>query len=470
MLNLSSRQNSVQTLLDQFIWFAYLVLLIVISFVNEVFSSHSWLLVASAVYFLSALTALNVLIGGRCNWLGLDKSKPALVILLLMVILLALQITVSVPNNTDWLLGIDRHKDEFLPDWYAPLGRWSVVPDKTRWLLHSELMVFFGFCLSLALVSTRQRLKQLLFVLMLVGLIHSSIGILAKYGSLHLVDIKQLDGHFNAARAWFINRNHFAAFISLSLTGVLAHQIKLILYQSNLSTVKVLLKQITSVHVIYLLALLIGVAAIVLSQSRAAFIGLLSSIVIVLLFVGKDVFERASTSRRTFLYPLLIVVTCSVAYFGADLIERFSSDSYLGERLDQWALTWLAIEQSPFLGFGGNSYADVFQALRAESEFRQVIYNQAHNDYLHIWLEQGIIGLSLWFALLVFVIRSAYRGVKSTQSGLVSATMLAVLVALLCALLQSAVDFNLQIVNIRFYFFVIMSLAFSVPTIKHRTR
>lgn len=467
MIRMATAQRSTQSLLDQIIWFAFLALLILISFVNEMFSSKSWLLIASAVYLLSALTALNTFIGGRCNWLALDKSKPALLLLLLMVLLLIAQIYISLPSNTDWLLKIDR--SEFTPEWYAPVAMWSVVPEKTRWLLNSELMIFFGFCLSIALLSTRKRLKQLLLVLMLVGLFHSLIGILAKFGSLHLVDTKQLDGHFDAARAWFVNRNHFAAFISLCMTGAMTFQIKQVLDQAKLSPSQVLIKQLSSVQLIYLVGLVIGIAAIVLSQSRAAFAGLFLSIIVLLLLVGKHVFKRTSSSRLTFLLPILIVVSCSLIYFGADLIERFGSGSYLGERLAQWKLTWVAIEQSPFLGFGGNSYADVFQILRDEREFRQVVYNQAHNDYLHIWLEQGALGLMLWLALLFFVIRSCYIALKTTRSRLVSATMFAVLISLLCGLIQSMVDFNLQIINIRFYFFVIMSLAFSVPMITHRT-
>lgn len=468
MFRLHTVQSSVQRLLDQIIWFAFLALLIAISFVNEVFSSKSWLLIAGAVYFLSALTALNTFIGGRCNWLALDKSKLALFVLLLMAMLLVAQMVVFLPSNTNWLLKIDQ--SQLPPGWYAPIGKWSVVPEKTRWLLTSELMIFFGFCLSIALLSTRQRLKQLLFVLMMVGLFHAVIGISAKFGSLHLVDTKQLDGHFDAARAWFINRNHFAAFISLCMAATMTFQVKQVLDQAKSSPSQVVLKQLSSARIIYLAALMIGITAIVLSQSRAAFVGFFLSIILLLLLVGKHVFRRTLISRLAFLGPLTIIVLCCLAYFGSDLIERFSSGSYLGERLAQWNLTWLAIEQSPILGFGGNSYADVFQVLRGENEFRQVVYNQAHNDYLHIWLEQGALGLGLWFVFLFIAFRTAYLSLISTRSHLVSATMFAVMIALLCALIQSMVDFNLQIVNIRFYFFVIISLAFSVPTITHRTR
>jgi len=155
-------------------------------------------------------------------------------------------------------------------------------------------------------------------------------------------------------------------------------------------------------------------------------------------------------------------------YFGKDLLLRFSTDALLGERLSQWTLTWQAIEQAWLLGYGGNSYADVFQIFRGDQDFRQVVFNQAHNDYLHIWLEQGLVGLALWLGLLSIALRAAFRGFTNSASQLSRAVLISVAVVLIAALAQSAVDFNLQILNIRVYFFVIMSLVFSVPAIRHK--
>ncbi len=112
----------------------------------------------------------------------------------------------------------------------------------------------------------------------------------------------------------------------------------------------------------------------------------------------------------------------------------------------------------------------MFQVFRGYQDFRQVLYNQAHNDYLHIWLEQGLLGLVLWLSLIVVILRSAYRSMNNTVSTLTQATMVSVLLVMFAALAQSIVDFNLQILNIRYYFFVIMSLAFSVPAISRYRR
>lgn len=457
--------------LDTLIWYGYLLMLIVVSFVNDFYSSQIWLTISAYVYLLGGLFVFSVINGGRFNRSGLVRAKYAIMILCAMLLLLLLQIIVPVERHTELLLFNNLLFDSVPPSWFKPHGLWSIVPEKTRWLLNSEVLVFSLFVLSIALIYSRRRLKQLLIVLLCVGLAHSLVAILAKYGGITLVDTKQLDGHFTAARAWFINRNHFAAFISLSMLGALAFQLKFFMSQKNAGFASMVLEQLTSYRIIYLLGLVVGIVALLLSQSRAGFLAFLLSVILVLAFIGKRrLIHRFTLGGRKLLVPTGIVIAVITFYFGGELLLRFSSDSLLGERLAQWSLTWGAITQSWLLGYGGNSYADVFQIHRGYQDFRQVIFNQSHNDYLHIWLEQGLIGLVLWLGLLALAFRSAYAGIKSNASTLVSAILISVLIVVLAALSQSLVDFNLQIVNIRVYFFAIMSLAFSVPAIRQRKR
>ena len=456
-------------MLDALIWYGYLCILLVISFVNDFYSSRVWLLVSAATYLLSGLLAVSMMNGGRFNWVGLAHAKYAVVILCAMLLLLVLQIFIPMERHTDILLFNNLLFDGPAPSWFEPHSVWSIVPDKTRWLLNSEVLVFTLFSLSVALVCSRQRLKQLLLILLFVGLTHSLVGVFAKYGGIALVETKQLDGHFSAARAWFINRNHFAAFIGLCMTGALAFQLKFLMSQKNKNFVSALFQQAISYRVFYLLGLTTGVIAIILSQSRAGFLAFFFSLLLVLLIVSKrGLVQDLISGWRKYLIPVAIVTSVAMFYFGGELLQRFAFDSLLGERLDQWSLTWAAIEQSWLLGYGGNSYADVFQVHRGYLDFRQVVFNQSHNDYLHIWLEQGLLGLVLWLGLLTAIVRAAFNSISSSSSTLVVAVLISTLVAMTAALAQSFVDFNLQIVNIRVYFFVIMSLVFSAPTIVQR--
>ncbi|NNC98791.1 MAG: hypothetical protein HKN85_01280, partial [Gammaproteobacteria bacterium] len=128
-----------------------------------------------------------------------------------------------------------------------------------------------------------------------------------------------------------------------------------------------------------------------------------------------------------------------------------------------------AIQRAWLFGYGGGSYETVFQYFREYSQFRQVSFNQSHNDYLHLWLEQGLLGLLLWLAALVLAIRHAVITIRATGSTLIKAVSAAALLVLTAALLQSGVDFNLQIVNIRSLFFVIIALLYSTPTVRQHS-
>ncbi len=456
-------------ILDAFIWYSYLLILIAVSFLNGFYSSKIWLFVSACIYCLCVLCAFSAINGGRCNWRGLIAAKYMLVLLAAMLVLLLLQMAIPISYPMEHLLFSNSLFDGTPPEWFQPNARWSIVPHKTRWLFTSEILIFSIFTLSIVLLVSRRRLKQLLFVFLLVGLTHALIGIFAKYGQLSLVDTKQLDGHFSAARAWFINRNHFAAFVSLCLVGALAYQLKNLASQTRRSFRSLFINQLLSFKSVYLLGLIVGLVGLVLSQSRAGFLSLLVSMFLVFLSVGKTTLANTiKLQRRSVLLPIGVIVTTILVYFGGELLTRFSSDSLLGERTAQWSLTWQAIKPVWLIGYGGNSYADVFQTVRGYEDFRQVLFNQAHNDYLHIWLEQGLLGLSLWLGLLMLAIRNAYIGIANTTSTLVSATLISSLVVIFAALAQSLVDFNLQILNIRYYFFVIISLLFSVPTIRQR--
>ena len=115
-----------------------------------------------------------------------------------------------------------------------------------------------------------------------------------------------------------------------------------------------------------------------------------------------------------------------------------------------------------------SSYADIFQMSRGYNDLRDVLYDQAHNDYLHIWLEQGLVGLSLWMAFLVFSIYTAVLGLANSSSTLINAIVISGVIVVFAALLQSLVGFNLHIINIRFYFFAIIALIIAAPRVSQR--
>jgi len=449
----------IKSSIHYFFWYGYLALLICISFINSPYNSDHWLILSAVLYALIAGFLLFTCFTNEFNFRNLNNTKYASLLLLLMLLWLVLQLCLPIQSSFEsYLFGSD-----YQPEWLSLDAAWSITPERTKWLLLSNLMVFSFFLLGLCLLDSRRRVKELVYVILIAGLIHAILGIFAKFSNVYFVDKVSLDGHFDAARGWFVNRNHFAAFVSLCLISALAMQFKLLTVERPGNWLDALFKQAIKIS---FFVLLVGMSALFLSESRGGLLAFLFSVL-----VCACVFIRGNRNRdlrRYFLFGGLVVVVAVSLFFGSGMIDRFTDNALtLGERQTQWAITWQAIKSQFWLGYGGGSYELVFQSMRGYADLRQVIYDQAHNDYLHIWLEQGLVGLALWVAFIIYIFQYVIRAYWRTKSTLVSSILLAGLIVFMASLIQSLVDYPLQIMTIRCYFFVIVALLLSAPNIKH---
>jgi len=451
---------------DMLIWYGFLILLYCLSFVTDHYASASWMMFSAVLYLFAASYFGLVLLGVRSHFRALIAARYAIVAWAMILVIHALQLVLPIATPIHDLFS---NRDIYAPSWYQPDLALSLVPHRTQWFLMRELMVTTVFVLTLLLVDSRRRLKHLLWLMLIVGASHAVIAIFAKFGNVHLVDIKTIDGHSSPARGLFVNRNHLSAFVGLCLAGPIALQLYWFIKHSGRRSSRSLLQQSISKRFIVILALIISLSAMVLSQSRAGILAFAVSLSLVLLMHGKRVVGQPKLLRL--LAPMIGLCLALMIYFGAETMQKFGASGLsIGERGAQWALTWQAIKESILFGYGVGSYASVFQIFRDYADFRQVTFDQSHNDFLHIWLEQGALGLAIWVLFLFIVIRSSLLSLSKTESTLATAVLLACIMVLMAALMQSSVDFNLQISNIRCYFFVIIALAFAAPKVRHHKR
>ena len=444
-------------------WYAYLIFLVLISFLVHRYDTASWLYLSTGFYLLISVYGLTVLFGSRCNWLALKKAWVIICCLFVSLVWLFLQTCIPVENALNSTLGITQSA----PPWFAPSRHLSVVPDKTRWLLFTNIFTFAWFVFTLALLNNRRRVRQLLWTLLAIGTTHAGIAIFAMQSGLFLTDIAQLDGHFQVARGWFVNRNHFAAFMNICLVGGIYAIASQLIKNNQQKPLLALINQVLSPRVFVLAAVLTIVIAILMSQSRGGIVSLVVAVLAVVSIFSRQRLYHSGHWRQLLLLSVLFIGLLFV--FGQDLVTRFSTQSLsLGERITQWSITLDAIKQSWLFGYGGGSYGTVFQLFREYADLRQVSYNQSHNEYLHIWLEQGFIGLSLWLVTLLLVVRQLVLTIPNLRSDFIRCVLMAASIGFTAAILQAGVGFNLQIVNIRCNFFVIIALIFCAPLMLHR--
>jgi O-antigen ligase len=117
--------------------------------------------------------------------------------------------------------------------------------------------------------------------------------------------------------------------------------------------------------------------------------------------------------------------------------------------------------KKPVLGWGLGTFPVVYPEFR--TFYTNFFVNQAHNDYLQLLVETGVLGFAtmLWFLGTLYF--SAIRKIKNWPSEISGAVALSCVLGLSGILVHSAVDFNLQIPANAALFYVLCTLAAAEP-------
>jgi len=191
---------------------------------------------------------------------------------------------------------------------------------------------------------------------------------------------------------------------------------------------------------------LIIFTAFVFTLSRG---GWLSFIVGMAVFWKGEIVRRLPSFfwRNAFLVALIILV--AAAGFGIRPVRERVVESFGGKeaairvRLRIWEGTVRMIKARPLLGWGLGTFRWVYPCYRHRFHYREA--NFAHNDYLHIWAELGLVGLLLflWLALSALKLTFGKRLRKLPRR--YRAVVVGLRISLIVFLVHSFFDFNLHI-------------------------
>lgn len=139
-----------------------------------------------------------------------------------------------------------------------------------------------------------------------------------------------------------------------------------------------------------------------------------------------------------------IVAIGVVATFGlGPIIERFESLPSREGRFEEWPYVIDAAQTYLPLGSGLGSFNSVYRSVEALEVLSPYYFNNAHNDFLEIWLETGWLGIGLLIAFFVWFGRrgwAAWRGGPSPARNMERAATIAIVVILA----HSTVDYPLR--------------------------
>lgn len=335
------------------------------------------------------------------------------------------------------------------------LGGMTADPGSTFQYLMLGIAYCLLYLLVVGLLRTRRRLSVLLGVLVLSGVFQAFFGTFMTLSGLEWLVLEPKEFHVGHATGTFVNRNHLAGYLELTMAAGIA--LLMGLRDGGRFRWARVVETVMGPKMRVRLGLVIMVIALVMSHSRMGNTAFFASLMLVGgLFV---IIDRDNRVRNSLILASIVLIDIVIIsqYFGLDeLKERLvntrlndvvvdgnvvlEANEYRGVVLEH-ALP--LAQDRLFTGQGAGSFEAVFPAY-AGPEI-PLHYDHAHNDFLQFVIELGLLG-SLPLALFVLVsMFYAIKAMRQRQSLYRSGVGFGAAIGILALMLHSATDFNLQI-------------------------
>jgi len=313
----------------------------------------------------------------------------------------------------------------------------------------------------------RVRLRRLVLVFVLVAVAEASLGIM-QLGA-PAASLLHLGNPYGvgAATGTYVNRNHFAALMAMTLPMLMALWAAEVLPPLG-SKGEVLRdhprnRDVKLARRLLLSAFVLAVVlALLFTRSRA---GIGCGLAVMAAASLSLVWNAGSIHARVILAVIAAVALLLGAYIGlTPVLERFTAEEislgYEGRvRLASATLT-AALDFLPF-GSGLGTFADVFSRYQLES-FPGYI-DHAHNDYAEVFLELGVAGVAavaLLLAAYAMRWRTLLRGRLSRSLGYLQ---VGAGLGMLALIVHAAFDFNFHIPANALFFSFLAGVFFFIP-------
>jgi O-antigen ligase len=308
-----------------------------------------------------------------------------------------------------------------------PVRSLSLDPYATRLVLVQVLALFVYFAAVLAFTDSPRRLRLLVRVIIIFGFALAIFGLIQSFTSptkVYWLRELQQSTPFGP----FINRHHFAGYMEMTLALPLG-----LLFSGAIEKDK---------RVLYIFASALMGVALVMTGSRGGIISLGALVLFLAALTGLGLRrrnreregsgrhgserhgseQRARVGQKGMLVRAGLTLGLVLAFLlgtvllgGESALSRFvgtvnAEDPTTG-RAHFWSVTLDIIRHHPVLGTGLGAFGVVYT--RYDSRNGMYRLDQAHNDYLQIVSDGGVIGLALG---LFFVIALFRGGVAECRS------------------------------------------------------
>jgi O-antigen ligase len=171
-----------------------------------------------------------------------------------------------------------------------------------------------------------------------------------------------------------------------------------------------------------------------------------------------------NASRRSaaiFATACLLILVSLLWLGGKRMVERFVSfktdEASYHTRLQIARDSIPMVKAHPVMGWGLGTFTTVYPKYR--SFYADVFINAAHNDYVQVLTETGMLGFAAVLCFLALVYVSGFRKLRGPRLDMPQAATLAALLGVTGIVVHSFVDFNLQVPANAALFYLLAAIA-----------
>lgn len=324
---------------------------------------------------------------------------------------------------------------------------------------------FFIYFLTSVVVENEKWMVILLVATVTSGFIAAAYGLLQFYG-FELPIWREVPGRMRLFST-FGNPNYLAGYLAAAL------HISALLFFMQRGKWKI----------VWIVIIAILYASLLMTHTRGVWVALFFSslfVVILLAFYGNRFFKKNKISL-VFLVVIMSAITLMYSTPNplnrgrVDLIKRGVSvmdfRSTAGQRLLIWNSALELIKEKPFFGWGvgtfGIHYPEAQGAFLSRDENRNYLPRtnrsvHAHNDYLQIWAETGLVGLLLFFGILGTFYWTLFSFLKKRRGKDCNLFVIFFAGGITSFLIDATVSFPLYIIQNGMLFWFLIALAVGI--------
>jgi O-antigen ligase len=319
----------------------------------------------------------------------------------------------------------------------------SLDPFATEVSAIHYIALFFFLGVLLVLLDSASRIRRLVIIITVFGFVYAFFAILQSVLSpLKIYGIYEAGAPFGS----FVNRHNFAAYMEMALAVPLG-----LIFTGAISKDKRLL---------YITAVALMGVSLLLSDSRGGLVAFIAEVIfLVLLTTGTR--SRSNLALKLGLAVLLFIAVIGGAIFvgGDTSLTRVAETAATGDlttgRSNIWRVTIEVIKANLPFGAGLGAFGVAYTPHDTMSGLERV--EQAHNDYLQVLADAGVVGLLLggFFLFRLFVSGRTATSIRNTYRRGIAVGALAGIFAIL---VHSIFDFVLHTTAVSVMFLVLTSL------------